>query len=138
MAIADARAVIVAAGGTLACKPTTDPRMRECTGSMPNRNLAAPFRVLISSIYDSAAVIVLSGAPSEEGARAWIDALTAEFGTPNRERQPGGRGSWQWIRRSQMLRVILRGNRNTAETAITLTDGPLLDGLGGVQTRKPD
>lgn len=138
MSIADARGLITAAGGTLACKPTSDVRMRECTGTMPFRNLGAPFRVLISAIDDSAAVIVLSGSPSEKESRGWIGSLTTEFGTPNKERQPGVRGIWQWIRQRQMLRVILRGTRNGAETAITLTDGPLLDGLGARATTRPD
>lgn len=138
MPLADARALITSAGGNLACKPTSDSRMRECNGSMPYRNLAEPFQVLISSVHDSAAVIVLSGAPSEADSRGWIAALADEFGTPNRERQPGTRGSWQWIRRRQMLRVVLRSTRGGTATAITLTDGPLLDGLGGTVTKKPD
>lgn len=138
MPLTDARALITSAGGNLVCRPTSDSRLRECNGSMPYRNLTAPFQVLISSVRDSAAVIVLSGAPSEADSRGWIASLTTEFGTPNQERQPGTRGSWQWIRRRQMLRVVLRSPRGGAATAITLTDGPLLDGLGGIATKKPD
>ena len=112
--------------------------MRDGTGSMPFPGLTEPFRVLISSVHDSAAVIVLSGSPRKAVSASWVDSLTHVFGTPNQERPPGVRGSWQWIRRSQMLRVILRGAGERTETAVTLTDGPLLDGLGSLPTKKPD
>lgn len=138
MAMAEAHALVVSAGGSLACQPTTEPRMRECTGSMPFQNLSAPVRVLISSVDDSAAVIVLTGNPSERDSRHWLASLTDAFGIPNEDREPWVRGSWQWIRRSQMLRVILRGTGRRSETAVALTDGPLLDALGRPLIEKPD
>lgn len=139
MPLAEARALITSDGGTLTCRATPNRRMRECTGSLGSHTLATAIRVLLSAIDDSAAVIVLSGSPGESASLRWVDSLAAAFGPPNRERQPGGGGSWQWIRRSQMLRVVLRGTGRRAETAITFTDGPLLDSLSGVAPmKKPD
>jgi hypothetical protein len=128
MPVADAVSRIRANGGGLTCKSTTDARMRDCTGQMPRAGQSPPFQVLLSSVHDSAAVIVLSLAGAT-GVSRWVADLTRQFGRPN-YRQRGTQSSWQWIRNRRMLRVAERKSGATREASVTLTHGPLLDGLG--------
>lgn len=138
MPVRDAVAHIRGSAGSLSCKPTLDWRMRDCTGQVTLAGLRAPFDVLISSIHDSAAVIVLSTRSADRLAAPWVARLTEELGRPNQQRQPGGASSWQWIRAGKMLRVIERKSAGRWETSVTLTHGPLLDGLGPTQKQKPE
>lgn len=138
MPLPEARKLIQEAGGTLNCRPTSDPRMRDCTGALPLKRGERPLGLLISSIHDSAAVIVLSARALASISATWVGPLITQFGQPNRDSRPGGRKSWQWIRRSQMLRVVERKSGPWFEASGTLTDGPLLDGLGPPEKKKPD
>ena len=138
MPVAEATTLIASAGGALRCRPTTDSRLRECTGSLPRAGIAAPLRVLISCVHDSAAVIVLSGTPAPELARAWIEDLTLGLGRPLYRAEPATQHMWQWVKRGRMLRVVVRTDGDTLATSVTLTHGPLLDGLGDPEIRKPD
>lgn len=124
--------------GTLQCRGSSDRRIRECTGMLPYPGVDRPLSVLISSIRDSAAVIVLSGILPSDTARTWIEDLAIDFGRPNHVSEAGVQDSWQWIRRSRMLRVTVRWPGPSFEAAVTLTDGPLLDGLGSPEKQKPD
>lgn len=128
MPVANAGSLIRAARGMLSCKPTTDSRMRECTGQLPRAGSPVPFDVLISSVQDSSAVIVLS-LRGGAGVSRWVADLTRRFGRPN-QRQQGTQSSWQWIRDQKMLRVVERRAGGSREASVTLTHGPLLDGLG--------
>jgi hypothetical protein len=136
MPVSEARALITGARGSLSCKKTSDARLRECTGMMPFPKLRRPFEVLVSSIRDSAAVIVLTTAMSDTDTREWVRTLAQELGPPTHKR--GARESWQWVRRGQMLRVVLHRAGKQMEAAITLTHGPLLDGLGPANGKTPD
>lgn len=138
MAVADARGLIIKAGGSLSCKKTSDTRLRECTGAMPLPSQPKPSALLVSSIRDSVGVIVLTTNISEDATREWVRTLTRDLGTPNHKRDRGSRESWQWIRRGQMLRVVLQRVGKQFETAVTLTHGPLLDALGPPENKKPD
>lgn len=145
MPMSEARALIISRGGTLSCKPTTDPRLRECTGAMPFPKVTPRFNVLISSVRDTAAVIVLTGNLSESDIQDWARAFTRELGTPNHKTDYRTSESWQWIRKGQMLRLIRHKADRKVEAAITLTDGPLLDALGppppqpsGPKKQRPD
>lgn len=147
MPMSEVRALVTSAGGSLACKATTDPRLRECTGVMPFPKVIPPFRLLISAVRDTAAVIVLTANVKESDTREWARALAQDFGTPNHKTDYRVSESWQWIRRSQMLRLIQHQAGGILETAVTLTDGPLLDALGpppplqkapGPKQKKPD
>ena len=130
MPMSEARALATQAGGSLTCKATTDPRLRECTGIFPFPKVIPPFKILISSVRDTAAVIVLTANVKESDAREWARALTQDFGTPNHKRDQRVSESWQWIRKGQMLRLLQHEGGGILETAVTLTDGPLLDALG--------
>ncbi len=130
MPMSEAHALVTSAGGSLICKATTDPRLRECTGNLPFPQIAQPFKLLISSVRDTAAVIVLTAAVRQADTKDWVRALTQDFGTPNYKPQPGVSESWQWIRKGQMLRIVQRISGGALEAAVTLTDGPLLDALG--------
>jgi hypothetical protein len=139
MSVADAQSLITKAGGSLTCKKTSDSRLRECTGTMPFASLIKPFSILLSSVRDSVGVLVLTTNMTESDTRSWVRALTQDLGAPNHKTDRGVRESWQWIRRSQMLRVVLgRGEGRQLETAVTLTHGPLLDALGPPANKKPD
>lgn len=130
MPMNEARALAASAGGSVTCKHTTDPRLRECTGVMPFPKVIPPFRLLISSVRDTAAVVVLTANVKESDVREWARALTQDFGTPNHRTEYPVSETWQWIRQGQMLRLIQRKGGGILETAVTLTDGPLLDALG--------
>jgi hypothetical protein len=134
MPLTDAVSRIRACRGTLTCRPTTDPRMRDCTGILP-RVGETSFQLLISSVHDSAAVIVLS-LTGATGVARWVADLTREFGRPN-HRQQGTQSSWQWIRDRKMLRVAERSAAGRREASVTLTHGPLLDGLGPTERQRP-
>jgi hypothetical protein len=129
MPVTQASAHIRSNRGTLSCRNSSDPRIRECTGSLPHQGVTGPLEVLISSVHDSAAVIVLSGRPPPQLARTWIEDLTLDFGRPNHVAVPESQHTWQWIRRGRMLRVIVRIPRDSIEASVVLTHGPLLDGL---------
>jgi len=146
MPMNEARALANAAGGTLACKATTDPRLRECNGIMPYPKVIPRFNLLISSVRDTAAVIVLTASVRESDTRDWTRDLTRDFGEPDHKTNRVSE-RWQWVRKGQMLRVIQHKAAGKVETAITLTDGPLLDALGppppvsrppGPKKQKPD
>lgn len=129
MPMSEARALTASAGGTLACKPTTDPRLRECNGVMPYPKVIPRFSLLISSVRDTAAVIVLTASVRQSDTRDWARDLTRDFGEPDHKTDRVSE-RWQWVRKGQMLRVIQHKAEGKIETAITLTDGPLLDALG--------
>jgi hypothetical protein len=139
MPVAQARSLIRAAGGSLDCRATSDPRIRECNGFLPTRQEPPreSVRLLVSSVRDSAAVIVVSRTPTESDISGLISALTAEFGTPNRQVGPGAQASWEWIRRGQKLVVAQRREDIRSASSVTLIDGPLLDGLGPPRRKAP-
>ena len=139
MPVAQARALIRAAGGSLECRTTSDPRMHECNGFLPILQQAAreTVSVLVSSVHDSAAVIVVSRHRGADEPTGLVATLTADFGTPNRQVGPGAQASWEWIRRGQKLVVAQRREENRLASSVTLTDGPLLDGLGSPKLKGP-
>ena len=129
MPVSDAVSLIRAAKGSLTCKSTTDARMKDCTGVLPESALAPSLDVLISSIKDSAAVIVFSHHGGTSPVTRWVTALTRSFGRPNHQ-EGSSQSTWQWIRAGTMLRVVQRNLGARREASVTLTHGPLLDGLG--------
>jgi len=136
MPVAEATDLIKASAGALGCKATPDWRMRDCTGSLRLPDLPRS-GVLLSSVHDSAAVIVLSFRSAAELVSRWIPALSERFGTPNQQGSPGKPRSWQWIKTGTMLRVVQRKSGGAWEASVTLTHGPLLDGLGPTQRKPP-
>lgn len=130
MPMSEAKSLATSGHGSLTCKATTDPRLRECTGQLPFPKLAQPFNLLVSSVRDTAAVIVLTATVRQADVENWVRALTEDFGRPNHTPKPGVSETWEWIRKGQMLRVSERITKGALEAAVTLTDGPLLDALG--------
>jgi hypothetical protein len=129
MPVSQATALIKSIRGDLTCRASSDRRIRECTGFLPHSGVTRPLEVLISSVHDSAAVIVLSGVPPADLARTWIEDLTLDFGRPDHTSAPRSQHTWQWVRRGRMLRVVVRIPRDSLEASVILTHGPLLDGL---------
>ena len=138
MAVADARSLVTQRGGSLSCRKTTDSRLYECTGAVALPSLVQPLSLLVSSVRDSVGVMVLTTSLSEGDTRRLVRDLTRDFGRPNHKVEPASLESWQWIRRGQMLRVVVQRTGNQLETAVTLTHGPLLDALGLPENTKPD
>jgi hypothetical protein len=136
MPLADAADRVKRLTGVLRCRATLDWRMRDCTGALKLPDLL-PAEILISSVRDSAAVIVFSLHGTSKLASPWVAALTRDFGIPNHQGRPGRQQSWQWIRAGTMLRVAERKSAGGWETSVTLTHGPLLDGLGPTQHKPP-
>jgi hypothetical protein len=123
-------------GGTLSCRPAKDPRLEECTGSVRFVQGGPRFSLIVSSVRDSAAVVILSGAASRDTAASWADSIAVRQGhvTP---RNRGQQRTWQWVRYRQMLRLIHRREDSASVLTITLTDGPLLDNLGAPLQGRP-
>ena len=139
MPVSRAATLIKSSHGTFSCRKSSDSRIAECTGVLPYPGLDRPLDVLISSINDSAAVIVFSGRPREEVAREWALDLTRNLGEPRQSlRQPGAQVIREWIKRGRMIRLVQRNPGSGRETSVTLTHGPLLDGLPPPKTRAPD
>ena len=136
MPVPEAESFIRSSSGTLSCKTTLDWRMRDCTGRLRLAGSASAFEVLVSSVRDSSAVIVLSAKGVDRVATPWITELTERFGRPDYKQQ-SGQATWQWVRSGRMLRVIERKTAGQWETSVTLTHGPLLDGLGETQRQRP-
>jgi hypothetical protein len=136
MPLPDAAERVKRLTGLLHCRATLDWRMRDCTGALKLPDLLRA-EILISSVRDSAAVIVFSLHGTSRLASPWVAALTRDFGIPNHQGRPRRQQSWQWIRAGTMLRVAERKSAGGWETSVTLTHGPLLDGLGPTQRRPP-
>lgn len=132
--IPDLRARVRDLDGTLSCRPSRDPRLDECTGAVRLVAGGPRFSLIVSSIRDSAAVVILTGtAPRDTVADmaasiAWVQGRV----TP---RARGPQLVWQWVRYRQMLRLIHRQEGSGNVMTVTLTDGPLLDNLGAQEFR---
>lgn len=122
--------------GALRCRGSTDPRIRECRGTIRGP-AGAPVALLVSLVDGQAAIILLTSALAPEEADAWQTELALAFGevTPSRQ---NSQLSWRWIRRGQMLRFTRRAETRGLVASISLIDGPLLDGLGAPKRRGPD
>ena len=127
--LADLRSRVRGLSGTLTCRPARDPRIDECTGSVRLDPRGRPYALIVSSIHDSAAVLILNGTGTRDSATAWADSIMKVQGrvTP---RDRGQQRTWQWVRYRQMLRLIHRRDQPASVLTVTLTDGPLLDNLG--------
>jgi len=138
MPVAEVQSFLRSSRVNLDCQPSSDPRMKECTAKLPLPGVDGGLAILISSVNDSAAVLVFTARGMQTLGQQWELALTEDFGKPKREDQPGIQASWQWIRKGQMLRVVQRKAESTLESSVTLTDGPLLDGLGPPKIKRPN
>lgn len=110
------------------CRASIDPRITECRGTVALAGSPVPFDLVISLVSGHTAIILLSGRTSHEVISGWITELGARHGQPT-VRTTQGQQTWQWIRRRQMLRLSTRPGRGRPEVALSLIDGPLLDGL---------
>jgi hypothetical protein len=108
--------------------------MDECTGSVRLVREGQRFSLIVSAVNDSAAVVILTGSASRDSVADWAESIAMVQGqVPPRDHGP--QLIWQWVRYRQMLRLIHRQEGSGNVTTITLTDGPLLDGLGAPQRR---
>lgn len=116
--------------GRVGCRASLDPRITECHGTVSLPLSPVPFDLVISLVSSRTAIILLSGRASHEVVSSWITDLVARHGRPA-VRSTQGQQTWQWIRHRQMLRLTTRTGQGHPEVALSLIDGPLLDGLDG-------
>jgi hypothetical protein len=132
--IPDLRARVRDLAGTLSCRPSRDPRLDECTGSLRLVPGGPRFSLIVSSIRDSAAVVILTGAAPRDTVADWAASIAWIQGRVS-PRTRGPQVIWQWVRYRQMLRLIHRQEGSGNVITVTLTDGPLLDNLGAQEFR---
>lgn|GEM_PF-1338337 len=116
--------------GRVGCRASLDPRITECHGTVSLPLSPVPFDLVVSLVSNRTAIILLSGRASHEVISSWITDLGARHGQPT-VRSAQGQQTWQWIRHRQMLRLTTRAGQGQPEVALSLIDGPLLDGLDG-------
>ncbi len=114
--------------GQVGCRASLDPRITECRGTVTLAGSTVPFDLIISLVSGRTAIILISGRTSHQILSAWIAEFGARYGQPT-VRSTQGQETWQWIHRRQMLRLSTRGGQGQPEVALSLIDGPLLDGL---------
>ena len=110
------------------CRASRDPRITECRGTVALAGSPVPFDLVISLVSGQTAIILISGRTSHEVISGWITDMSARHGQPT-IRSSRGQQTWQWIHRRQMLRLSTRSGPGEPEVALSLIDGPLLDGL---------
>jgi hypothetical protein len=131
---ADAEAHLATVGGSWRCTASRDPRITDCRGAMPS---AAGTLDLTASLVDGQlAILLLSGPVGRETLGVWRDGLETVYGSVT-PRTDHGQETWQWIRRRQMLRLTTRLEAGMRVVSVSLTDGPLLDGLNPPVIRPP-
>jgi hypothetical protein len=95
---------------------------------------APHFSLIVSSVRDSAAVVILTGPAPRDTVADWAESIAWVQGRVL-PRSRGPQLIWQWVRYRQMLRLIHRQEGSGAVLTVTLTDGPLLDNLGAPEFR---
>jgi len=114
--------------GELSCQhSTTDLRLSECRGGLPELDSGRSVDVWAALIDDRVAILTLSGRLSEARLRRWRELLEGRYG-PTVEHHRGPMWMLQWVRHGQMLRLSWRTKGREFEVSASLTDGPLLDG----------
>lgn len=118
------------AAGTAPCRRSSDPRITDCRGTAPMPGQAKPWELRASLVHDSTAIILLSGSIAPEQIATWLADLERLHGAPEVRRSgPAETRTYQWVRNRQMLRVTVRPGIGDPVVAVSLVDGPLLDGL---------
>jgi len=89
-------------GGTLHCDQSkTDPRVRECRGTLP-------------------------GAADQRGVTVWVSAIDSAAAMATQGKQK----MMQWVRRGRMLRLTWRPEGDGTTASVSLVDGLVLDRWG--------
>jgi len=132
--IPDLRSRVRELSGTLSCRPSRDPRLDECMGSVQLASGGPHFSLIVSSVRDSAAVLILTGPALRDTVADWAESIAWVQGRVS-PRSRGPQLIWQWVRYRQMLRLIHRQEGSGNVLTVTLTDGPLLDNLGAPENR---
>jgi hypothetical protein len=114
--------------GELTCqRSTTDLRLGECRGGLPELDTGRSVDLWTALIDDRAAVLTLSARLSEARLLRWRELLEGRYGEVT-ERHQGPMSMLQWVRHGQMLRLSWRSKGRDFEVSASLIDGPLLDG----------
>lgn len=116
--------------GQLRCeKARTDPRVRECRGTLPDSARAGSLALWVSALDSAAGVITLSAPVDPATLRAWRDQLTRRYGAVGTTTQ-GSQKMMQWVRRGRMLRLTWRPEGGSTTASVSLVDGRVLDRWG--------
>ena len=116
-----------AGSGEISClSATSDLRLSECRGGLPELDSGRSVDVWAALIDDHVAILTLSAQLSEARLRRWRELLEGRYGAVPEHHQ-GPMYMLQWIRHGQMLRLSWRTTGREFEVSASLTDGPLLD-----------
>ena len=116
--------------GRLRCeKARTDPRVRECRGTLPDSARPGSLALWVSALDSAAGVITLSAPVDPATLRAWRDQLTRRYGAVGTTTQ-GSQKMMQWVRRGRMLRLTWRPEGGSTTASVSLVDGRVLDRWG--------
>lgn len=122
-----AAAAVRAQGGTLRCRATTEPRLRQCSATL-SRSPYGPARLTLSMVDGRLAVALIAAMLEPPEAGDWHAELVARHGEVPVSRGPGLE-SFQWIASGHMLRFTVRREAGRLMVSVSLVDGPLLDSL---------
>ncbi len=127
MTESEMQAVIGDLGGSFRCGATTEPRLRACSGTIPDPD-AGVLSVTASMVDGEVGVALVSAilAPTRIG--EWHAALTDRYGDAPVQRRPG-QERFQWIVDRRMLRLTVRREAARLTASVSLVDGRLLDSL---------
>lgn len=116
--------------GQMRCeKARTDPRVRECRGTLPDSAKPGGVALWVSALDSAAGVITLSAPVDPATLRAWRDQLTRRYGAVGTTTQ-GSQKMMQWVRRGRMLRLTWRPEGDSTTASVSLVDGRVLDRWG--------
>ena len=125
----------LAGRGTLTCRrATTDGRLAECRGGLPQLDSGRSVDLWVSLIDGRAAVLTLSARLAPARFERWRALLEGRYGSMAPRRQ-GPMLLLQWVRGGQMLRLAWRARGRDVEASVSLVDGPLLDAWANVGRR---
>jgi hypothetical protein len=121
------KAVIGDLGGTFRCSATTEPRLRACSGTIPDPD-AGVLSVTASMVDGEVGVALVSATLAPTRVGDWHAALTDRYGDAPVQRRPG-QERFQWILDRRMLRLTVRREAASLTASVSLVDGRLLDSL---------
>ncbi len=121
------QAVIGDLGGSFRCGATTEPRLRACSGTIPDPDVGV-LSVTASMVDGAVGVALVSATLAPTRIGDWHAALTDRYGDAPVQRRPG-QEHFQWILDRRMLRLTVRREAARLTASVSLVDGRLLDSL---------
>lgn len=118
-------------GGSLRCRPTAEPRLRQCSAALPG-SPRGPVTLTLSFVDGRLAVALIAAMLDPDAVGDWHAELVARHGEVTPTRGPG-QESFQWVAAGRMMRFTVRREAGRLMVSVSLVDGPLLDSLPAPQ-----